>query len=78
VRDDGAGFDTAARSEGFGLIGMRERVALAGGSLEVTSQPGEGATITARLPVRRRPPAHPASADALAAEDRPSAAAGGR
>jgi signal transduction histidine kinase len=53
VRDDGAGFDTDERSEGFGLIGMRERVALAGGALEITSHPGDGATIAAHLPVRR-------------------------
>ena len=51
VSDDGAGFDPQATGEGFGLVGMRERVALAGGRLEITSAPGEGATLTARLPL---------------------------
>ena len=55
VSDDGAGFDPQATGEGFGLVGMRERVALAGGRLEITSAPGEGATLTARLPLRNGP-----------------------
>jgi signal transduction histidine kinase len=56
VRDDGQGFDAGAAgaSEGFGLLGMRERVALVGGSLSVTSSPGRGAEIKARIPARRR------------------------
>ena len=40
---------------GFGLIGMRERVALVGGTLDVKSQPGAGATVHAVIPVVRRP-----------------------
>ena len=56
VSDDGVGFDPDDRREGFGLLGMRERVALAGGSLEVASQPGAGTTVRARLPARHRPP----------------------
>lgn len=40
VRDDGSGFDpAAARGDSQGLLGMRERVALAGGELEVDSAP---------------------------------------
>ena len=35
VEDDGKGFDPDATASGFGLTGMRERVELAGGSLEV-------------------------------------------
>jgi signal transduction histidine kinase len=54
VRDDGRGFDPVARGDGFGLIGMRERVALLGGTLEVTSSPGAGTTVHARFPARRR------------------------
>jgi signal transduction histidine kinase len=56
VRDDGQGFDAGAAgaSEGFGLLGMRERVALVGGSLSVASSPGRGAEIKARIPARRR------------------------
>ena len=41
-------------SDGFGLIGMRERVGLAGGTLELESAPGEGTTIVATLPARHR------------------------
>jgi signal transduction histidine kinase len=55
ITDDGAGFQTDAASEGFGLIGMRERVALLGGELDFDSQPGAGTTVAARLPVQRRP-----------------------
>jgi signal transduction histidine kinase len=54
VRDDGRGFDPEQDTEGFGLVGMRERVALAGGTLEVRSSPGEGVTIRAVFPARRR------------------------
>jgi signal transduction histidine kinase len=54
VRDNGGGFDPAAKSEGFGLLGMHERVALLGGELQVASSPGGGTTIRARLPVQWR------------------------
>lgn len=54
VRDDGRGFDTAKQpSSGFGMLGMRERVELAGGELEVRSRPGEGTELRAWVPVRR-------------------------
>lgn len=52
VRDDGRGFDPAAAarvSQGTGLDGMRERVALFGGSLAVRSAPGQGTHIVATL-----------------------------
>ena len=47
VRDDGLGFDPQqAEAEGhFGLAGMRERAALVGGVLTVTSQPGAGTVV---------------------------------
>ena len=51
--DDGRGFDPGASTGGFGLAGMRERVALVGGELDIDSGP-TGTTIRARLPVRRR------------------------
>jgi signal transduction histidine kinase len=54
VHDDGPGFAPDARHEGFGLIGLRERVALTGGTLRVESAPGAGTTLEASLPVRRR------------------------
>lgn len=55
VSDDGCGFDAAIRSDGFGFVDMRERLALVGGTLAVSSAPGEGATVTVRMPARRRP-----------------------
>jgi signal transduction histidine kinase len=50
VQDDGAGFDTGAGLSGFGLRGMRERVALVGGRLVITSTPGAGTTVRAVIP----------------------------
>jgi len=54
VRDDGAGFDPDARAEGFGLLGMRERVALLGGELHIESAPGSGTLVRADIPTHRR------------------------
>jgi signal transduction histidine kinase len=54
VADKGEGFDPRASTEGFGLTGMRERVTLAGGTLELQSAPGKGTTIVASVPARRR------------------------
>ncbi|QEC49829.1 GAF domain-containing sensor histidine kinase [Baekduia soli] len=54
VTDDGRGFDPGESADGFGLVGMRERIALAHGSLDLRSAPGAGAVLEARLPVRRR------------------------
>jgi len=53
VEDDGVGFDVdlaVAQAKSFGLKGMRERVALLGGRLEIRSSPGHGTTIAVRLP----------------------------
>ena len=52
VTDDGAGFPAAATGHGSGLQGMSDRVAALGGTLAVRSQPGQGTTITGRLPAR--------------------------
>ncbi len=54
VRDDGVGFDPAARGSGYGLVGMRERVELLSGRLVIDSAPGAGTTVRVVLPVRRR------------------------
>jgi signal transduction histidine kinase len=54
IKDEGRGFDPQVETEGFGLRGMRERVALAGGSLNVLSAPGKGTTVEASLPARHR------------------------
>jgi signal transduction histidine kinase len=54
VRDDGVGFETGRGSDmGLGLRGMRERVALSGGTIEVASRPGHGTTVRVRLPADR-------------------------
>ena len=52
LRDDGVGFDPAAPPpEGhYGLTMMRERAAVAGGTIRVDSAPGKGTTITVRMP----------------------------
>jgi signal transduction histidine kinase len=55
VRDDGRGFaaDQAVEQGHFGLTGMRERAALIGGELEVTSEPGGGTTVWLRVMAKR-------------------------
>ena len=50
VRDDGSGFDPDAETSGFGLLGIRERVELLQGEVDIASAPGEGTTVTAVLP----------------------------
>jgi signal transduction histidine kinase len=53
VEDDGEGFDPGEKTDdGFGLVGMRERLALLGGRLEVESAREAGTTIAAEVPVR--------------------------
>jgi signal transduction histidine kinase len=51
IRDTGRGFDPLAVTEGSGLGGMRERVELLGGTLDIDAVPGSGVTITAELPL---------------------------
>jgi hypothetical protein len=51
VRDDGTGFDPAARGSGLGLIGMRERVEGLNGWFRVASKPGGGSTVSIDLPL---------------------------
>jgi len=54
VRDNGRGFDTdaalTARERGLGLFGMQERALLAGGTLQLESEPGAGTTVTLTVP----------------------------
>lgn len=52
VGDDGKGFnikDANLHSKGIGLIGMKERAELMGGTFEIESAPGEGATVYVRI-----------------------------
>ncbi|TAK33688.1 MAG: HAMP domain-containing protein [Chloroflexota bacterium] len=57
VADDGKGFDprevsaSADSPRGLGLLGMRERVSLMNGQLEVQSAPGEGSSVRIQVPV---------------------------
>lgn len=59
VTDDGRGFDVAA-ARGFGLAGMRRRLAELGGELTVTSSPGDGTRVLAVLPAAVPSPVLPA------------------
>jgi signal transduction histidine kinase len=57
IKDDGQGFVPPENPESLtevghlGLVGMRERVLLLGGGLEIHTQPGQGTRISARLPL---------------------------
>lgn len=57
IEDDGAGFDPDRAmqpkdtGEGLGLLGMRERLALLGGALDIESEPGRGTRVIAVLPL---------------------------
>ncbi|MGW4516876.1 sensor histidine kinase [Streptomyces sp. NPDC004393] len=58
IRDDGRGFDPLRLAErtgtgGFGLAGMRARAERIAGSLTVESEPGQGAAVSARVPLVR-------------------------
>ncbi|MDX6607265.1 MAG: hypothetical protein QOD14_1805 [Solirubrobacterales bacterium] len=54
VVDDGVGFEPSLVREGFGLVGMRERAALLGGTLEVNSTRGSGTRVRAEIPLLTR------------------------
>jgi PAS domain S-box-containing protein len=53
IRDNGRGFDPEdpSISKSLGLLGMRERAALLGGGVNISSAPGKGTTVTARIPL---------------------------
>ncbi|MFE0177901.1 sensor histidine kinase [Streptomyces sp. NPDC059002] len=54
VRDTGRGFDPGAPHQGYGLRGLRARVAEVSGTAEVASRPGDGTTVTVLLPLPDR------------------------
>ena len=54
LRDDGCGFDTTKTPKGFGLANLRQRAQQMGGSITITSQPGQGTAIQLKLPRHRR------------------------
>jgi len=59
IEDDGEGFDPAslpppaARERGLGLLGMRERVELFGGTIEIDSAPGRGTRVAIAVPLQQ-------------------------
>jgi PAS domain S-box-containing protein len=60
IQDDGVGFDLEKRAgfdhpvSGAGLIGMRERIALLGGTLHLQSAPGRGARLSVVTPISQQ------------------------
>ncbi len=55
VRDNEVGFSPSqmdSSAPGFGLAGMSERVRILGGTIAIESAPGQGATITVRIPIQ--------------------------
>ncbi|MGE5387047.1 MAG: hypothetical protein ACM3SV_14285, partial [Betaproteobacteria bacterium] len=51
-RDNGKGMATAGeRKGGFGLIGIRERAIALGGRVSISTAPGEGFSLEARIPL---------------------------
>jgi signal transduction histidine kinase len=60
VADNGRGFNVEStmrsRETGLGLFGMQERVALVGGTLNLTSEPGRGTRVAIHIPLENRAP----------------------
>lgn len=58
IEDDGKGFEPSDIRSGkesgseLGVVGMRERAAIVGGTLEIESAPGKGTTIFAKVPIK--------------------------
>lgn len=54
IKDEGCGFDPneiSKHRESYGIMGMKERVQLFGGELQILSQPGEGTQIIIKVPL---------------------------
>jgi signal transduction histidine kinase len=52
IEDNGVGFDpgeASVKGQGFGLLGMQERAALVGATLQIESETGRGTTILVRM-----------------------------
>lgn len=66
IDDDGQGFEVedalgAIRGRRLGLLGMRERIEMVGGTFSVESLPGKSTTIRVEIPPETPPPETPAS-----------------
>jgi signal transduction histidine kinase len=53
ISDDGKGFDPRNTMKGSGLTNMADRLEALGGTVDVSSTPGSGTTVWARLPIRQ-------------------------
>jgi signal transduction histidine kinase len=53
IEDNGAGFDPGLASAGNGLMNMKERSALLGGTFTIESEPGHGTTLRVKIPKTR-------------------------
>ncbi|SFN31264.1 Histidine kinase-, DNA gyrase B-, and HSP90-like ATPase [Nitrosospira briensis] len=55
VRDNGKGFDPASapKKKSFGLLGMRERAAVLGGSIDISSVPQQGTVVSMCIPMKQ-------------------------
>jgi signal transduction histidine kinase len=73
IRDDGRGFDPDQPTGGYGIDGMRRRLAAAAGRLDVASG-ADGTVLTARIPAHAPAAAEPADPDARAASPQSAAA----
>jgi signal transduction histidine kinase len=56
LTDNGKGFELTEKSQGHGLVSMRERTLALGGVLEIDSQPGEGTTLRLTIPLSSQTP----------------------
>lgn len=61
IQDNGVGFEKPPRRRGeklsgYGLVGMRERVAAAGGTMDIASRPGTGTRVRVELPLFKEDP----------------------
>ena len=56
IQDNGRGFELSQNSSGFGLQGMRERVAILRGHLHLETAPGAGCWIEVEVPLKQLPP----------------------
>jgi NarL family two-component system sensor histidine kinase YdfH len=55
IKDDGKGFDPDHIPAGhYGILGIRERIRLAGGQLEIMSAPNKGTTLTIQIPINHQ------------------------
>jgi signal transduction histidine kinase len=72
VSDDGRGFDPRITPRGSGIRNMADRLEAVGGELTIRSSPGQGTTLSGRIPIQPVANAEMASGNALASDGRAS------